>query len=197
MALAASLSLISAISQSVTHTHLVPIKERERERMPISSLWNRYTVNSSAPSPLECLVVLCCIQATPLLPGFITKGTKWTGVVDFGHFLAVLEVKIPRWEQSIEIYSTDMLRLSWLNHIKSKYVSCLWICKAIITHCSNNHTNLWPSLVRSFYVLHKQLHKTDLIIFKIRFYWDHWIGDIKQYNCGLKPEVIHFKEHSK
>lgn len=99
MALAALPSLISAISQSVTH--LVSIRQRQRERAPISMLWHRYTVNSSVPSPPEVLVARCCTQAlvrlvtTPLLPDFITRGTTRSAVVDVGFFLAVLRGKAP------------------------------------------------------------------------------------------------------
>lgn len=68
-----------------THSHLDPIRARRGERMPISSFWQRFTVNSGAPSPPEFLVVFIRVRArtgvlaTPSLPAFIKSGTACTG----------------------------------------------------------------------------------------------------------------------
>lgn len=67
------------------------------ERMPISSLWHRYTVNSSALSPPEFLVVLCCVRslsqlvATPLSDFIIRR----TGVMDLKFGFGSAEGKEP------------------------------------------------------------------------------------------------------
>lgn len=107
--------------------------------MPISSLWHRYAVNSSPTSPLEFSgsPVLYTSSRHALITWFHYDGNRMNRSPGFlGAFSGSAGGKEPCWEQSTEIYGTDMPSLSWVNHIKSKYVSCLWICKAIMSHCS-------------------------------------------------------------
>jgi len=65
-----------------THTHLVPIRRREWERMPISSLWHRYTLRTTVPRSFCYFCVVYKLVCHALITWFhLTERESWIWTV--------------------------------------------------------------------------------------------------------------------